>query len=130
MTTRVLNERHRDELHASGISDETIASAGIYSTADAEIHNLLGWQPKNHHWGDGYALPFPAPNGERNEYCRVKLDYPRHAKDGKSIKYESPRATENHVYFPPGVTTATLQAAFICSMSSRKRSCFPGLLEP
>ncbi len=41
--SNVLNDKHRDELHASGLTDETIAAAGFYSADSAEIKKILGW---------------------------------------------------------------------------------------
>ena len=42
----ILDDKHRAELHASGVSDEVIA-AGIYSAEGAEIrevgHSEQGW---------------------------------------------------------------------------------------
>ena len=37
----MLTPGHRDELHQSGLSDETIGAAGLYSTRDAR--DLVGW---------------------------------------------------------------------------------------
>lgn len=91
-----LSENHRAELHASGISDEMIARAGIKTVADNAVAEVLGWQPTAHHWGKGLLIPFPGLN-----YARVKLDFPRVLR-GKPVKYESPRGQPNQAYFPPG----------------------------
>jgi hypothetical protein len=97
---RPLDDAHREELRASGLTDDMIARAGIYSAADGAITELLGWKPRAHHWGRGWVIPFDG------DYCRVKLDHPRHAHDGAPVKYESPRRERNRPYFPPGVRDA------------------------
>ncbi len=48
-----LSEKHRAELHASGIDDEMMMRAGVRTIADAEVAKILGWQPRAHHWGSG-----------------------------------------------------------------------------
>lgn len=100
-----LDDRHRNELHASGLTDETIEAAGIYSAENAEIAKDLGWQPKDHDWGRGMVFPYPVPDTDR-PYARVKLDFPRHDAKGKAIKYESPQKTRNRAYFPTGTKEA------------------------
>ena len=98
--TQSLTDRHRAELHASGLTDEMNAGAGFRSVRDGEIRDMLGWQPSAHPWGEGWAIPFPCDDGEA-PYWRVKLDFPRHGRDGKPIKYESPRGATNRAYLPP-----------------------------
>lgn len=100
--TRTLDQKHRAELHASGLTDATIEAAGIYSAADGEIATTLGWQPKHHPWLGGMVIPFRTSDGEEIEHRRVKLDHPRCDKDAKIIKYESPVKAPNRAYFPPG----------------------------
>lgn len=38
-----LHPEHLADLKKSGLSDETIREAGIYSAPPNEIHKLLGW---------------------------------------------------------------------------------------
>jgi len=99
-TERTLQPKHRDELHASGISDDMIAAAGIYS-ANRELRDVLGWMPQGlRYWGDGWVIPYR--DADDPAFARVKLDAPRKDKDGKPIKYESPKDKPNPPYFPPG----------------------------
>lgn len=98
-----LDDKHRVELHASGLTDATIEASGIYSAADSQIRSILGWQPKSHSWERGMVIPFRSADGAAQDYARVKLDFPRH-KDEKPIKYESPRGAPNRAYFPSGFT--------------------------
>jgi len=95
-TAPMLCDEHRAELHASGLTDETIEQAGIYTASDAAIRTIVGWQPRIHPWGRGFVVAFDGT------YSRVKLDFPRHDQRGKPIKYESPRGAPNRAYFPPG----------------------------
>lgn len=116
-----LNEKHRAELRASGIGDELIEKAGIRSVADDEIEALLGWKPKHHHWGTGWAIPFRQSGEVKAEYCRVKLDFPRN-KDGKPVKYESPIKLRNRPYFPPGFWEALANARLILITEGEKKA--------
>jgi len=94
-STPSLASNHLAELRASGLSDDTIVAAGIYSVADAKVAEILKWQPKEHHWGPAMAFPFA------DGYTRVKLDHPRTNGKGEPIKYESPVKSVNRAYFPP-----------------------------
>jgi len=102
-----LHPNHYRELQASGLTDETIQSAGIYSEAryDAlsQILNRRRW-PKR--CAPAWVIPFRTPDGRETGYARVKPDNPRQSGD-KPVKYESPRDRTNEVYFPPGMNGAT-----------------------
>ncbi len=79
---------HRSDLHASGLSDETIARAGIYSAPGRQVRDLLGYDA-----GAGMVFPYPSLNGA-GDYVRVKLDKP--GPDGK--RYRAPKGQPNHLY--------------------------------
>ena len=107
--TLPLDPKHRAELHASGLSDDMIAAAGVFSAADGQVRDLLGWQPKAHAWGRALVFPFRF-NGEAvANYHRVKLDYPRHDSKGDVIKYESPgeRGTDHTYHRGPRARSQT-----------------------
>lgn len=92
---------HRAELHASGLTDETIERAGIYSEADQrKLQHLLGWAKPPKKMGAAIVFPYHAPDGT-NGYARLKPDNKR-KREGKPVKYESPKGRPNEVYFPPG----------------------------
>ncbi len=110
-----LAPKHRAELHASGLTDETIEGAGIYTASNGEIAKLLGWQPKHCDWGAGIVYPFA------DGYSRVKLDFPRSC-EGKPIKYESPKSAPNRAYFPPGFRDAVPQADTIVITEGEKKA--------
>ena len=93
-----LSDRHRDELHASGVPDAMIADAQIYTTTGAEVSKILGWKPGNFSWGEAMVFPYLHANG----YQRLKPDFPRTDKRGKPVKYETPKNAPNRAYFPPG----------------------------
>ena len=85
-----LAENHLADLRASGLSDETIRAAGLCS-APAAATGLLGF-----HDSPALVIPYLDHRG----YVRVKPDQPRTDSQGKTIKYESPRGSRNHLYVP------------------------------
>ncbi len=85
-----LAENHLADLRASGISNQTIRTAGLCS-APVAATGLLGFH-------NSPALVFPYP--EHPGYIRIKPDQPRVDREGKTIKYESPRGSRNHLYVP------------------------------
>lgn len=105
-----LDDRHVAELRASGLTDETIRAAGLYSVRGDVVSRLLGWRPRSGPWGSGLVVPYRAADGADAGFARIKLDFPRHDARGKPIKYESPRGQQNRAYLPPQFN-ATLAAA-------------------
>ena len=98
----MLLDHHLAELRRSGLTDETIRTAGIYSElASCNLAAILDWKKYPSKCCPAIVFPFTGPNG-RNGYCRVKPDRPR-LSGGKPVKYESPRGQPNQVYLPPGV---------------------------
>ena len=95
-----LAKRHRDELRASGISDEMITASGIRTVSGEEVCRILNWSQDAGTVGTGWALPFDEPDADDCSY-QVKLDEPR-PRGGDIIKYESPLGSGNRAYFPPG----------------------------
>lgn len=93
---------HLKELRTSGLNDETIKAAGIYSETDqAKLALMLNWSGIPKRLGAAIVFPFRKLDGT-NGFHRIKPDNPRKSK-GKQIKYESPIGHPNGVYFPPGV---------------------------
>lgn len=98
-----LSDRHLAELRSSGLSDETIAAAGIRAiTAAWDIGPILGWD-------DLKLLPcmlFPyfQHDGEQippTEFARIKPDKLYTYRNGDTAKYLSPKGSGCRVYFPP-----------------------------
>ncbi len=123
--TTTLSERHRAELYASGLSDETIEAAGIYSTDAAGVKAILGWAPKDADWGNAMVFFFPSRNGEADDYRRVKPDFPRE-RDGKPVKYETPKGAPNRAYFPPGFCDA-LEGAGVVVVTEGEKKALAGM---
>ncbi|MCB0720377.1 MAG: DUF3854 domain-containing protein, partial [Bacteroidetes bacterium] len=96
-----LDDRHRDELLASGLTDDTIRDAGLYSADSGSVASILGWKPNHTNWGRALVFPFPNLDSSPIFYSRIKPDFPRTSRVGKRVKYESPRNHENRAYFPP-----------------------------
>ncbi len=99
---RALAPRHAADLESSGLSEATIASAGIYSGAkSAPIADVLGWGWRN---GGGMVLPFRDYDSNREILSRVKPDRPRVRSRGakkRVIKYEQPPNSGAVPYFGP-----------------------------
>lgn len=98
---------HRNELQASGLTDDTIAKAGIYTESNPDtIASLLG-NPAylNGHLQNSSAMVIPFGY---DDFARVKLSDPR-LRNGKPIKYESPLGSIQHAYFPPDVQDEVTQ---------------------
>jgi AAA domain/Domain of unknown function (DUF3854) len=91
---------HRDELHKSGLSDDTIALAGIFSAPPRQVADLLGYGTGS----PGLVFPYTPLNGSGGAYARVKLDTA--GADGKC--YRSPSKQPNRVYVPRLVDPKTL----------------------
>lgn len=91
----MLTPGHRDELHRSGLTDETIGAAGLYSTRDAR--DLVGWS------GPALVFPYSTHNGSA-AYTRVKLDKP----DKAGKHYRSPAGQPNRLYIPSLLDRAIL----------------------
>lgn len=101
---RKLHESHREQLRASGLSDETIALAGIYTEHRAKvIAELLGRKSFAQHHGSVIVFPCYLPGADGPHAYRVRPNSPRVNKRGKAIRYEQPdeRTAGVLVYFPP-----------------------------
>ncbi len=85
---------HRQDLQRSGLNDDTIVRARVYSAPERQVRDLLGYGV-----GAGMVIPYLGVNGASGgqPYVRVRLD--RADKDGK--RYRSPKQAQNHLYIPP-----------------------------
>jgi hypothetical protein len=109
--SRSVLPQHLAKLQSSGLTDETIAAAGLRSESNpAKVSAILGWPAKKL----GPCLVFPARNADGslnlNGKARLRPDRPRKNAKGKPIKYEQPKGAVNWLYYPPG-TTAVLADA-------------------
>ena len=106
-TLAKLTQRHLTDLRASGLSDQQIARCGFHSLqAPARIQAALRWHRYKGELGDCLAFLFVDAEGKATGYIRLKPDRPRKSKDGKPIKYESPKGAGNRAFFPPGTLAA------------------------
>jgi hypothetical protein len=90
---------HLSDLRRSGLSDATIAAAGLYTESDPRrISEILHWSSPADPLGHCLVFPFRLMNGELNGFARVKPSRPR--TDGDSVvKYEQPRGEHPRPYF-------------------------------
>jgi len=91
---KILDPRHMDELHGSGLNDGTIDTLGFYSGTVEEVEDILGFNA-----GPGLIIPYPCASGDEPFY-RVKPDVPLII-DGKPAKYLSARGATVRAYIPP-----------------------------
>ena len=87
-----LIQRHRDELRASGLTDETIEASSIHSELNASriaemLNQNVSFAAK---LGLSMVIPYYAMDGS-NGYSRVKPETPL----SKKRKYESPKDQPN-----------------------------------
>ena len=100
--TDLLPHHRRELCEGSGLSMETIVEAGIHSeTSAAKLKILLNWPKMAARAASGIVIPFHNLAGAFTGFSRFKPDNPRKDRDGKPVKYESPRGVPNRVYFPP-----------------------------
>ena len=99
-----LTKRHLAELReGSGLTDETIVRAGIYSTYEPQIiRGYLNWRSGGGELGCCLAIPYPDLSGNINGFARLKPDNPRRGEGGKTVKYEQPIGIPPRAYFDTG----------------------------
>lgn len=97
---RPLLDHHRDHLRTSGLTDETITAAGIYSVTDpAEAAAILKWSGSD---GPAPAIAFPYFDRSGDIVTTIlRPDAPFARRDGKAPKYEWPVGQPARLYFPP-----------------------------
>lgn len=117
-----LRPEHLAHLRESGLTDETIAVAGIRSVDTDEIAIILKWRSKNYSFGPGIVFPYFKADGTCNGYERVRLDFPRQHQDGKSVRYESPKSSLNRPYFGPRFVATMTQDATIYFTEGEKKT--------
>ncbi len=117
-----LNDKHRDELHGSGLTDATVEAAGIRSITSGEVRTTLGWAVRDVDWGTGILFPYHSNGHDKHPYSRIKLDFPRTNKDGRVVKYEAPRKSKNRAYIPPGVRDQIESATTVLITEGEKKA--------
>jgi hypothetical protein len=89
---------HWADLQKSGLSEETIQKAGIFSVRPSDIPKLLGFNPQQVE----SALAFPYPG---NRFVRLKVFPTFTDKDGHKVKYLQKKGSGVHLYIPPDMDT-------------------------
>jgi len=95
-----LSDAHRQDLHGSGLTDETIQALGCYTASKGQVVDLLHL---NHAPSGGLVFPFFDLNGQRLPgYHTVKLDTVSKKKDGSpGNRYRTPYGEQNRLFLPP-----------------------------
>lgn len=108
-----MTPEHLAHLRTSGLSDETIALAGLYSLrspgAVAEALGYKAWR----HGGGAIAFPIVRPGRADPELVRVRPDQPRIRKS-KPVKYDQRRGTGVVVFYPPRTRAGRLADNSVC----------------
>jgi AAA domain/Domain of unknown function (DUF3854) len=91
-----LHPEHLADLRKSGLSDETIEQAGLFSVRPSDIGKITGIGKVT----SLLAFPYTA------SFTRYKV-FPTHLKvQGKHFRYTQPRGSAVHLYIPPMVRAA------------------------
>lgn len=98
--------RHLADLRNSGLTDETIASSGIYTEESLDVlKDKFGFKAYKKGMGSAMVIPFRTADGGDADFHRIKPTTPRKiGKSNKPAKYESPPGRGNRIYFPLGVS--------------------------
>jgi len=93
----------RDE---SGLSEETIIACRFRSeNRISQVRTILQHKTFPKKCGSCLVIPYFDSNGNYTGFQRLRPDTPRKSrKDGRPIKYESPRKSQNRAYFPPHIS--------------------------
>jgi hypothetical protein len=97
-----LAPEHLEDLQRSGLNDETISKANIYSVPPSDIHKILG-RSLAEKVNSLLAFPYLQNGYQQNGFCRYKLFPPIKGKDGHKMKYFQPAGSGVHLYYPPGI---------------------------
>jgi Domain of unknown function (DUF3854) len=92
----MLSTRHTSELHASGLSDQTISAHKIRSYDQPEAERILGFKVKSGGWG----IEYPGTNGSGTGFIRIKPDVPFIDENGRPAKYLTAKSAGNHLFIP------------------------------
>lgn len=102
---RKLSDAHREHLRTSGLSDETIELAQLYTEKrSAALAEMLCWKSWPSSRGDALVFPFVLPGADAPAMYRVRPTRPREANTNgkkKLVKYEQPKETQIEPYFTP-----------------------------
>jgi len=118
-----LSDQHRADLRASGLSDAHITAAGLYTEYDpTAVSKLLNWSRPAPKLGPCLCFPYFAPDGAPSGYAVLKPTTPRE-RDGKKVKYESPRGVPLRVYVPPNTRAALTNPKLSLILTEGVKKC-------
>jgi len=89
---------HRDDLLASGLTQETIHRHRLQSVPPVLIPSLLGFDMPSIR--SALLIPFPEPAGGFMDHVRIKVFPALTDRRGHAIKYLQPRRSGTRLFFP------------------------------
>lgn len=101
---RQLSAAHREHLRTSGLTDETLALAELYTEHDPRALARIIERTYLVRWGSAIVIPFTLPRAAQAHANRVRPDKPRvEERNGKQrpVKYDQSHSAGQLVYFPP-----------------------------
>lgn len=102
-----LTDAHLADLRCSGLTDETIAAAGIRSLSAANVQALFGRDDV----GSGLAIPYAGCTfSDGTPYVRVSLDVPLLIGD-REARYLTRKGERNRLYIPSILPASVLADA-------------------
>jgi len=118
-----LNPEHRTDLRKSGLNDEIVTAANIYSVPPRDIQKILG---KSYADKVTSLLAFPY---QQNGFRRYKLFPSIKDKDGHKVKYFQPPGSGVHLYYPPGIETVIPDPSIPLSFVEGEKKSLKGYQE-
>jgi hypothetical protein len=116
VTTDRLLPAHLEDLHRSGLSDATIAAAGIRSLVTGEFSSQLGtWLAAK--VSSAYLLPYPG-----TDFARIKLIPPLSTENGTIRYYQAP-GTAPRLYIPPPARAVLADSAVAVRLTEGEKKC-------
>lgn len=116
-----LSAKHLADLRSSGLSDDTIITAGFWTERDPEKINILLNRRDGARLGEVLCIPYPI--NANTEYMRTKPDNPpASTKDRKTAKYLAPSKTPIRLYSSPNFHTdvARIEQRIIITEGEKK----------
>jgi hypothetical protein len=111
---------------ASGLTDETIVAAQLFSATAAEVLDILGFNPTQ---SPGLAFPYPGTSKDRERpFIRIKPDIPPTIQ-GKKAKYLSPKGSTNRLYIPPSAKAAVDDVSIPLYLTEGEKKALKGSQE-
>lgn len=106
---RELSPPHTEHLHASGLDDETIRLAELYTEPNPRALTVLLERPYPRGCGPAIVIPFYMPGATEPHAYRLRPTHPRtvkHRGKGRVVKYDQAQRPGVLVYFTPRARAA------------------------